>query len=296
LAAYDSKVECERCGQFGIGFDLATRIESVPDRHLLGGHTRERWEVDGKPVFLQDSNLETILADCPRSPREKADKLLLAIQRKTTFFGEKCPWRPDRDYPLAYAQNGTEFYACLRYLQERGFIRPIKLDPPDKVVWTEMTAGGYEAIESRLLSPTITVFISSTCYDLLDLRAELADFLESKGFIVKVSDDPYRFDVEPTKDSIQSCLRNVETADVVVCVLDRRYGPLLPPHNEPSATHAEVNHARGFGKPVYSFGRDRALLAFDQLKNDPNAKSRWVEERGDNLAKWMAFVEELRDL
>ena len=247
----------------------------------------------GHLAFLQIPTLRQFSRSAQETPSEKADKLLLAIQRKTQFFGKKIKCVPDQDYPLAYAQNGEECQACLRHLFERGFIRSFRELPTE---WIEMTAGGYEAIESRLLSPTITVFISSTCYDLLDLRAELADFLDSKGFIVKLSDDPYRFDVAPTEDSVQSCLRNVETADVVVCILDRRYGPLLPPNRELSATHTEVRRARELDRPVYTFGRDRAVLAFDQLKNDPTAESRWIEEKGDNLTKWIAFVEELKDL
>ena len=294
LLADDSRVECERCGQFGIGFDLATRIGGVSERHLLSGHTRERWEVDGKPAFLQDSNLDSVLAQCPRTPSEKADKLLTAIQRKTEFFGQELCFPLDRDYPLAYAKNSNELHALLRYLAQRSFISDLLGTSVGYQL--KMTVDGYKAIESRLLAPSVSVFISSTCYDLLDLRAELAEFLESKGFIVKVSDDPYRFEVDPTGDSIQSCLRNVETADVVVCIVDRRYGPLLPPNNELSATHTEVRRARELRKPVYTFGRDRALLAFDQLKTDPNTKSRWVEEKGDNLTRWIAFVEELRDL
>jgi len=147
------------------------------------------------------------------------------------------------------------------------------------------------------LSPPVSVFVSSTCYDLLDLRAELADFLESKGFIVKVSDDPYRIDVEPTEDSIQTCLRNVETADIIVCILDGRYGPTLPPDRQVSATHTEVQHARQLGKPVFIFGRDRALAEYDLLRRTPGAATLWVEKHDDERRKkWVAFVQELSGL
>src|SRR5690242_2805361 len=91
------------------------------------------------------------------------------------------------------------------------------------------------------------VFISSTCYDLADLRRELRAFLEQNGFTVAVSDDPRSaFYVEPTQDSISSCLLNVETSDAVVLVIDRRYGGLIKdgPHAGRSATHAELQHAR----------------------------------------------------
>jgi len=265
---------------------------------LLGGHTRENWETTGKRAVLVDSNVEVILAQYPRTVREKADKLLLAIQRQTKHFGQQVPVTPATDYPLAYARNLGEFDALLEYLVELGFAtRKANAGAHGAKPAVVVTARGTEAIESRLLSPTITVFISSTSYDLLDLRAELADFLESKGFIVRASDDPYRIDVEPTEDSIQTCLRNVEAADVIVCILDGRYGPPLPPERQLSATHAEVNHARKLGKPVCIFGRDRALAEYDLLRRNPGASTLWVERHDDDQRKkWVAFAEELRGL
>jgi nucleoside 2-deoxyribosyltransferase len=158
-------------------------------------------------------------------------------------------------------------------------------------------AKGFEAIESQSLSPATTVFISSTCYDVLDLRAELAEFLESKGFIVNLSDDPYRIEVEPTENSIETCRRNVEASDVVVCILDGRYGPPLPPEREVSATHAEIRHARKIKRPVYIFGRDRALAEFDLLRKDAGAKTIWVEKHDpEQRMRWLKFVKELLDL
>jgi hypothetical protein len=75
--------------------------------------------------------------------------------------------------------------------------------------------------------PAIDVFISSTCYYLGDLRAELRDFLHTHAFLVRMSEDyESEFVVNPRLDSIGSCIENVEKADVVICILDRRYGPV----------------------------------------------------------------------
>jgi hypothetical protein len=74
----------------------------------------------------------------------------------------------------------------------------------------------------------LSVFISSTCYDLADARASLRETLERCGWVVRVSDSPdSAFYVDPLDDSIESCLRNVEASDAVVCILDRRYGGKL---------------------------------------------------------------------
>ena len=145
----------------------------------------------------------------------------------------------------------------------------------------------------------MTVFISSTCYDLLDLRAELVSFLEPKGFIVKVSEDPFHIDVEPTVNSIETCLRNVEASDVVVCILDRRYGRQLPEkYGNVSATHYEIKHARGLRppKPVYIFMRDKAWAALDELRANPSAPARWVQGDVEEKKRWFEFAEFLKGL
>jgi len=52
-------------------------------------------------------------------------------------------------------------------------------------------------------SRTIKVFLSSTCYDLVDLRQELRAFLEKNGFSVALSEDPRSpFIVDPMDDSL----------------------------------------------------------------------------------------------
>jgi hypothetical protein len=56
-------------------------------------------------------------------------------------------------------------------------------------------------------SNKVRVFLSSTCYDLVDLRQETRTYLESNGFSVALSEDPRSpFTVDPLDDSIASCL------------------------------------------------------------------------------------------
>lgn len=290
----DYRCKCPRCGMFFVEGMLVNRIHAMHDGSALSGYTREHWEVFGQPACLEISNFESILAQCPETIKEKTEKLLLALNRSTKQFGQEIKLNLTDDYPLAYAKNDGELYAFLQYLTEQSYITSLVTSASYEVV---VTGKGIEAVESRLLSPTITVFISSTCYDLIDLRAELADFLDSKGFITRASDNPYRFDVDPTEDSIRSCLRNVETADVVVCIVDGRYGPPLPPDNKFSATHHEVKRAREIGKPVYIFMRDKALADYDLLRRDSSLPTRWVESNNeDHRKKWLDFIEELKSL
>jgi len=149
----------------------------------------------------------------------------------------------------------------------------------------------------------LDVFITSTCYDLIDLRAELGRYLKEQGFLVRLSDDPQStFAVEPTADSIESCLANVEAADVVLCIIDRRYGDVLKdgPYKGKSATQAEVEHARRLkpAKPIFFFIRDKAAADFSFIRdNDVRSRTRWVEETNEEQRRrWFEFVKTISQL
>lgn len=94
--------------------------------------------------------------------------------------------------------------------------------------------------------------------------------LRQHAFIVRMSEDyESEFAVNGKVDSVTSCLLNVETADVLVCILDRRYGPPLPPAHAYagiSATHAEIVHAQARGKRVFTFVRERSYVDHEQIR------------------------------
>lgn len=126
----------------------------------------------------------------------------------------------------------------------------------------------------------LKVFISSTCYDLLDLRFELRQFLEENGMSISLSEDKdSSFTVDPLKDSIESCLNNVTNSDVIICIIDRRYGGLIKISDEEfkSATHLEIEKARELRIPIFFFIRSLAWQDFQQLRDDDQYSSKWVE-------------------
>lgn len=103
-----------------------------------------------------------------------------------------------------------------------------------------------------------SVFLSSTCYDLLDLRAEIDRQLTAAGMRV-VRSDAFDFQVEPDKNSIETCLCRVRDTDYFVCVLSQRYGPSLQKagYGDVSATELEYRTARESKKNILFFVRDR---------------------------------------
>jgi hypothetical protein len=145
----------------------------------------------------------------------------------------------------------------------------------------------------------LSVFVSSTCYDLKDVRAQLRNRLEAAQFTVRMSDvSSTDFRVDPFSNSIETCKLNVELSDVVVCILDGRYGPPLPdPYSPKSATEVEVQHAWKIGKPVFTFIRDEAYTEYSQLRKSSSFTTHWVEpNRQERRDSWTHFVTEIANL
>lgn len=131
------------------------------------------------------------------------------------------------------------------------------------------------------------VFVSSTAYDLIDARAELAAMLNTMGISPVLSDDKLSaFKVDPTIDSIETCLVNLRACDEVILILDRRYGPSLKGagYGDFSATHIEYKEARKSNIPVRFFIRDRTLAEYSIWKRNrraANVEFQWVNREED---------------
>lgn len=106
------------------------------------------------------------------------------------------------------------------------------------------------------------VFVSSTCYDLVDLRAELRAYLLEMGLDPLLSEH-VEFGAETDRNSIETCLVKLEESDVVLCIIGTRYGGKLLRAGYPdlSATHLEYRRAMELGKPLHFFVRDKTLGA-----------------------------------
>ena len=96
-----------------------------------------------------------------------------------------------------------------------------------------------------------SVFVSSTCYDLSQIRADLKDFIDSYNFNPVLSDFN-SFPVNPNYDTISNCIENVKNrADIFILVVGNRYGSQS--NTEKSVTNLEYLEAKAKGIPVYVF-------------------------------------------
>jgi uncharacterized protein YjbI with pentapeptide repeats len=67
------------------------------------------------------------------------------------------------------------------------------------------------------------IFLSSTCFDLIDLRAELKSALSDSGYIVYASETP-DFPVDPKLSTHDNCLKVVKECDIYLLIIHTKYG------------------------------------------------------------------------
>jgi hypothetical protein len=97
-----------------------------------------------------------------------------------------------------------------------------------------------------------TIFVSSTCYDLYQVRAELSNFLTSLGAEPLLSESP-AFPISPDTKTIENCVNAVkERADIFVLIIGTRYGSIDDASGR-SITNLEYLAAKVKGIPIYVF-------------------------------------------
>lgn len=134
------------------------------------------------------------------------------------------------------------------------------------------------------------VFVSSTCYDLVDIRAEVAATLIDIGITPVLSDDKLSdFQHVPDVNSIERCLVNLDTCEAVILIVDSRYGGILPDHRI-SATELEYDRANENGIPVHFYIRDRTVAEYNiRKKTQAPIPTAWVKK--ETSERLFAFLQ-----
>jgi len=95
------------------------------------------------------------------------------------------------------------------------------------------------------------VYVSSTFYDLNQIRADLKSFLESLGLDPVLSEFK-SFPINPDANTIQNCVDTVKNrADIMILIVGSRFG--YQTDNGKSITNLEYLQAKVKGIPIYIF-------------------------------------------
>lgn len=115
----------------------------------------------------------------------------------------------------------------------------------------------------------LNVFVSSTCYDLSQIRADLRSYLESSGHNPVLSEFE-NFPIDPAQNTIENCVSAVRNnADIFLLIVGGRYGSEIDTGK--SITNTEFLAAKDKGIPIYAFINRKALNCFEIWKKNKSA-------------------------
>ncbi len=149
------------------------------------------------------------------------------------------------------------------------------------------------------------VFISSTCFDLKQMREDLKDFFEENyGFQTMLSEFD-SFPIDPCKGTFENCIENVDkVADIFVLIVGNRYGYVM--ENGKSITNLEYLHAKEKGVPIYVFvdkqlynnmkiWRSNKNADFSNLVDNPKIFE-FISGIYDESKQWIYTYDSVRDI
>ena len=98
----------------------------------------------------------------------------------------------------------------------------------------------------------LKVFVSSTCYDLSQIRRDIEEFLVHSGYKAILSDSPRNFAIDPFSRTLENCLQSVRESSALLLVVGGRYGSIQD-GTVRSITNMEYDQAMESCVPVLTF-------------------------------------------
>lgn len=133
------------------------------------------------------------------------------------------------------------------------------------------------------------IFISSTFYDLRQVRADLDFFIEQLGYEPvrnEEGDIPYGKD-----ESLEEyCYKEIKNIDILICIVGGRFGSESK-KSKSSVTQLELKTAVSEGKQIYTFIDNNVLTEFETylLNKDKEMQYRFVDDK-----RVYEFIEEIK--
>ena len=133
------------------------------------------------------------------------------------------------------------------------------------------------------------IFISSTCYDLSQIRKDLKEGIEAMGHEAVLSENK-DFPINPSLTSAENCIEAVRNdIDVFVLIIGNKYGYKL--ESGKSITNSEFLTAVEIGIPVYTFSLKQMVDILPFWKKNKDADCSDLVD--DN--KVFEFLEDVRE-
>lgn len=134
----------------------------------------------------------------------------------------------------------------------------------------------------------LNIFISSTCYDLSHLRANISDFIKDSGHNPILS-EYNSFPVSPDLTAVENCIKNVkDNADILVLIVGSRYGSII--ESGKSITNTEFLTAKQKGIPIFCFIDKSILTTLSIWKDNKDADFSKIVDNN----KIFEFIDDIR--
>lgn len=115
-----------------------------------------------------------------------------------------------------------------------------------------------------------TVFISSICHDLMQIREDMSEFIENELGYEALLSEKNVFPICSDLNTIDNCVRTVEErADLFILIIGGRSGHVVG-DTEISITNLEYKAARKKGIPTYVFVEERIISLAPIWRRNPN--------------------------
>jgi hypothetical protein len=142
------------------------------------------------------------------------------------------------------------------------------------------------------------VFVSSTCFDLGEVREQLKQFIRSYGFEPVLSENGDVF-YHPDLHTHESCVHEVSNCQLFVLIIGGRFGGKYVSDKAKSITNAEYVAAREKNIPVFTYVRDVVLHSHNIFNQ--NKKKEFVAdidypgiEKQEHAMDIFKFIDDVR--
>src|SRR5690606_23239559 len=121
------RIMCPACGTYEVTDTAVLAMDALTAQrsqvHLLQGVLRAASEA-GEVLRVTTNSAPALIAAAtpPKDPLAAIDRLVLWVHGKTKSFAETVQFQPQRDYPIVFAQNATEFSFLLKMAKELGHV------------------------------------------------------------------------------------------------------------------------------------------------------------------------------
>ncbi|NVI83602.1 DUF4062 domain-containing protein [Janthinobacterium sp. BJB401] len=145
---------------------------------------------------------------------------------------------------------------------------------------------------------TPKVFVSSTCFDLSEIREQLTRFIRSYGFDPILSEHGDVF-YKPEFHTHESCIHEVSNCHIFILIIGGRFGGEYISDKTKSITNAEHSAARQSNMPVFTYVKNSVLSNHNVYQK--NKKMDFVSnieypaiEKQEHAIDIFKFIDEVR--